>query len=54
MAEKHLEDHERAHTGKTGAKVRHGQDAVGKKPGGYQQMSSNTVYQKLNFGKDLD
>ncbi len=30
MAEKHLEDHERAHTGKAGTRVRHGQDAIGK------------------------
>lgn len=27
--DRELQDHERAHTGKPGAKVRHGQDAVG-------------------------
>lgn len=79
MAEKHLEDHERAHTGKVGAKVRHGQDAanrIGRRPESIADVwkreglkkfrseeaeeysrpprSNSTVYQRLNFGKDLD
>lgn len=57
MAKK-LEDHERAHTGKPGMKVRHGTDAIGKIPTRTpttEERPQDPVYQRLRgLYKGLD